>query len=502
VPAQNQQVEFNHNQEVQGDIIDLQEAVSRSGARGTSETVKIQTGTTYPSRLLFISPKSPSGSIRTQEELTVEIQNVQAEDRRIQQYIDGDITDLRTKRFVYSPSYNEYKNPPETNLEYGVLYNQFDTGENIVVNDGSVIRGNQITLTFLTGDLSKTQSGSTSVETLPTSAPARTVTVKPDGGPIRINLPTKLSPSEWESILSEELVSNGGNVQDITNTPDGVELKLRQSVQTYELRMSQIGIGSNAQSPDSEYMISPTGRFTTVKSGEPTDITFEVRDKYNNPVSGEDVTIGINPSAKGFLGTNPGTKKVTVTTDRQGRATVRYSSPSGVNTPVSLDIKGSYTRDPNGGSFSPSNNPEDVSVRVTIIGGVSGAAPSVDEFTLNEGQCVETDTGEGGTTVLGGEATNLSIDWKASISGSNNLDEVRIEMIDTSNGQTADSTRYRLNSQNADDTVILRDRRQNDDSCDKNYEVEIVVESDGGRTDSDDLTAESGSDYSDDPEPA
>ena len=492
VPVANQEVEFNHNQELQEDIIDLQEAISRSGARGTSETVKLQTGTTYPSRLVFFNPSPPSGVIRTQQERNVTIENIRARgNSSARQYVNGSITGLNTKRFTYTPSYNEYDDAPTTSLGYGVIYNQFDNGEILVESEGAVVRGNQITLSFLTGNLSGSKRRATAVETVPTSAPARTITVEPDGGPIRITLPTNLSVAEWESILGDELQSNGGNVQ-VTNASDGVILQLDQNVTTYELRMSQVGIGPNAPIPDAEYTISPGGQFTTVQSGEPTDITFEVRDKYNNPVSGEQVEIALGSGApvNGSLSTN------TVNTDRQGRATVRYNSPGGLVTPVSLDVNASFANDPTSGNFSASGNPEDVNVRVTVIGGVSGPVPSIGTLNINSGTCDDTDTGSAGTTVLGDEATRLEVDWSAGISSNNTIEEVRVEMVDTSNNQTADSTRYQPGSSSASDTVVLRDRRRNDDSCDKDYRINVIAESDGGRTNSSSITATSGSDYS------
>jgi len=253
--------------------------------------------------------------------------------------------------------------------------------------------------------------------------------------------------------------------------------------------MSQVGIGSNALTPDAEYTISPGGQFTTVQSGEPADITFEVRDKYNNPVSGEQVEVALGSGAPGSLSTN------TVNTDRQGRATVRYNSPGGLVTPVSLDVNASFANTPGGGNFNASGNPEDVNVRVTVIGGVSGPIPSIGTLNIDSGTCDDTDTGPAGTTVLGDEATRLDVDWSASISSNNTIEEVRIEMVDTSNNQTADSTRYQPGSSSASDTVVLRDRRRNDDSCDKDYRINVIAESDGGRTNSSSITATSGSDY-------
>jgi len=499
IPAANKVVEYNHNQEVQGDVIDLQEAASRSGALGTAESVKIQAGTTYPSRLFFFNPSSPSGIIKTKggppTGQNVVLRNMLAQDDEVRQYINGDpIGDLETKRFVYEPNYNEYRNPPNTTLEYGVLYNQYDNGENVIVNEGSVVRGNQITLTFFGGDLSTGQSGSLSLEALPASAPARTVSVQPAGGnDIEIKLPTKLSADTWENdILDGE--ANVLRVESVTGE-DAVVLVLDGTQDTYDLRMSVVGIGPNSPNPASEYMLSRDG--SLVRTGQSTSalVTLEVRDKYNNPVADEDIELNLD--GQGSLA------QTTVTTNRQGQATVQYQPAGGApNPPYTATIQASYQTNPRTSSPRPfdASLKEDVAVDVEVRGRPTGIKPSVDEFVLNDNDnttCVNTKS----IPFLGDEAAQLNITWDASISGGNNLSSARIEMVDKQNGQLATSTRYSLNSSSAGDTLNIRDDRPNDDSCNKDYEVTIYVESDGGRTTPASLTAESGSDYPEEPAP-
>jgi hypothetical protein len=499
-------VEYNHNQEVQGDVIDLQEAASRSGALGTAESVKIQAGTTYPSRLLFFNPSPPSGIVKTEggppTGPNVELRNMLAKDSEIRQYLNGNtIGNLETKRFVYEPNYNEYRNSPNTTLEYGVLYNQYDNGENVIINEGSVVRGNQITLTFLGGDLTKGQSGSVSLEALPASAPARTVSVKPDDptSAVEIKLPTRLSADTWENeILDDQLQSAGGNVIEVVDAgpnQDAVILRLEGGQITYDIRMAVVGIGPDSPDPDSEYMISRDGPLVTTGQSTSALVTLEVRDKYNNPVADEDIELDLD--GQGSLA------QTTVTTNRQGQATVQYQPAGGApNPPYTATIQASYQTNPRTSSPRPfdASLKEDVAVDVEVRGRPTGIKPSVDEFVLNDNDnttCVNTKS----IPFLGDEAAQLNITWDASISGGNNLSSARIEMVDKQNGQLATSTRYSLNSSSAGDTLNIRDDRPNDDSCNKDYEVTIYVESDGGRTTPASLTAESGSDYPEEPAP-
>ena len=499
IPAANKVVEYNHNQEVQGDVIDLQEAASRSGALGTAESVKIQAGTTYPSRLFFFNPSSPSGTIKTEggppTGQNVELRNMLAKDDEIRQYMNGNtIGDLETKRFVYEPNYNEYRNPPNTTLEYGVLYNQYDNGENVIVNEGSVVRGNQITLTFFGGDLSRGQSGSLSLEALPASAPARTVSVQPESGnDIEIKLPTKLSADTWENdILDGE--ANVLRVESVTGE-DAVVLVLDGTQDTYDLRMSVVGIGPNSPDPDSEYMISKDGPL--VRTGQSTSalVTLEVRDKYNNPVADEDIELNLN--GQGSL------PQTTVTTNRQGQATVQYKPAKGTGKPpYTSTIEASYETNPRTGNprAFDKDEEEDVAVDVQVQGQPTGTKPSVVTFELKTSgtSCVDPQS-----PLFGNESTQLNISWEASITGSNSLSSARIEMVDQQNGQLATSTRYSLSGKNANRNLLLRDERPNDDSCNKDYDVFITVRSDGGRPADDKLMAKSGcnEDYNPDPGP-
>lgn len=64
IPPANEQVELNHNQEVDDDFAELHSGLLNAGA-GESYTATVTLGTTYPNRFLFINPPAPQGSLRT-----------------------------------------------------------------------------------------------------------------------------------------------------------------------------------------------------------------------------------------------------------------------------------------------------------------------------------------------------------------------------------------------------------------------------------------------------
>lgn len=475
VPLANADVEFNHNQEVQSDLVKFQETASRTASQGTTESTKVQMGTNYPARLLFFSPNNPAGEIRTVGDDTARVDNIVAADPTVEKYISGSTDDLETKRIEYEPGYNEYRNPPTTVLEYGVLYNDFGE-ERVIENPGSVVNGNSINLMFFAGDLSRTSGTALSLESKPTSAPARTVTVRPQdpNQDVTITVPSRLTPGEWEEVLSEEI--SDGNVEGVVNGQgETVVIHLDPTVNRYTLRMPKIGVGSAIEEPPARYIIGEDGTSGIVGLDSSRDVTFEVRDKYNNPVRGETVYIGDDSNMAGSL------EDEELTTDSQGQVHVRYNAPPDE---AEDTIQVSFDEDPDtqGSAFEPDSDPKDMEYDVTVVdrGIPSGDSISA-SITVNGGTCNQ-DVPLG---LLGDEAAELSVDWSAQMTSNNNgntLDSVRIRMVDQDNNQLATSTEYDYDSaRSAGETITMRDERPNDNSCSKNYEVTIYAVSDGNR---------------------
>ena len=54
IPEQNKQAEFQHNERTQGQLLNLQDAIRRTGTTGVSQSVSIQVGADYPDRTLGV----------------------------------------------------------------------------------------------------------------------------------------------------------------------------------------------------------------------------------------------------------------------------------------------------------------------------------------------------------------------------------------------------------------------------------------------------------------
>jgi hypothetical protein len=329
VPNQNKEIEFNHNQEVQGQMQDLRNTVVSVPGGGNGGSVTLDLGTTYPSRTLFVNPGPPSGSLRTvgtnDTNVNVSVVNAAATDET-GDFWNGDARNFTTGALVYEPRYHEYQNPPTTVYEHSLLYNQF-RDENLTVSDQTIVNDRQITLVTLDGNLSEDRSDSTSVTARPISASDNTVAVEADGGPINITLPTRLDNDTWSEALREQYVSNGGHVagqyyESVSGEPYGLLTIELEEGETYDLQMARVGVGSGASAESSgRYIVDVAGDGETVAPNENQTLAVEVRDRYNNPISGQQVNASVT---QGGGTVTPAQQN----TSSDGRATFTYEAGS------------------------------------------------------------------------------------------------------------------------------------------------------------------------------
>jgi len=350
VPNQNQEVEVQHSIDVQGDMVKYHQIASQVATSGNEQSVAIETGTGYPARLLFFNPPRVQGTVETSEQGTVEIENITSTGE-VDDYISDDQNGelrLESRTMQYRGNYNEYQNPPVIKYEYGILYNEYDDAS-IVANPGTLIDGTDINLIFLAGDYSKTSSTTQSVGVQPNSAPARTVPIKHNGtGDLNITVHSDLPKDRWE----EEYLSSTNNVEEIYKpSPGNITIQL-DDTKTYDLRMSRIALEKDVTKPEGYYLVPAGDGTTSVSEGATTNVRFEVRDEYNNPVS--DVEVEVD---------NPGTAGTqTQTTNSDGKITVPITPASSGTQNATANIKG----EPNVIGCNPSSNAERCRANFTL----------------------------------------------------------------------------------------------------------------------------------------
>ncbi|QLD86976.1 Ig-like domain-containing protein [Natronomonas halophila] len=414
VPAANQQVEFEHSQDVQGDFAGFHATASEVANSGDKQSVSIKTGTGYPTRMLFFNPPRVQGSLSTSENQTVTIENATATDPEVDDYLNGSDVKVDTRTLHYNVTYNELQNAPQIRYEYGILYSRFRSGTT-VQNPGSVIDDTDINLLFMAGDYSRTAGDTQSVDVRPVSAPARPVTIEGEGNnDITLELPTDLPVSVWQEYYGDQshVTIQNGTAGTVRITLDGDR--------RYTLRMAGLGLESGVDKPDAHYIVPAEDAVTDVGAGGNTSVIFEVRDKYNNPVAGEEVEIEldgntqtVNTSSEGHavMSVSPSTTGTAVGTivgcSGGDRCSAEYDvnvlapggviNPSGgvrlqdawINTDIWDDIGNFLNPDDSTGSgvtmeFNASNNLEFEAVRVNYYSPGGGSTPP-DEWEMTDG---------------------------------------------------------------------------------------------------------------------
>jgi len=349
VPNQNEGVEFRHNQDVQRDMIQLRGAIQTGATSGGIAPQSVALGTQYPPRTLFINPPSPSGTLRNESLGNLTVANAQAVgNSETRDYWDGG-TDrtFETDSLTYDPNYNVYQNPPETVIASTVAYNSFDSGTTLALSEQSVVDGRTLSFVALQGNFQRSQSGAVSVDPEAVSRATRTVAVRNDTGtdPVVLTVPTTLSVSTWEDLLADEIdgsnvTTNGEYVHDVrAGSGDAVEIELERGP-TYNLRLAKVGVGTGYDEPGARYVTSVSSPGPSIENDTTSEFVVEVRDPYNNPVSGVDV-IGSTTNGNDTL--SPSTQ----TTDEEGRATFTYTAPGnysvGETVGVDFEIGGNAT---------------------------------------------------------------------------------------------------------------------------------------------------------------
>lgn len=254
VPQQNQGVEFDHSQDVQSDLQELRASLLDIRATGDEQAirehrpVRVRLGTQYPTRIITVNPPPPQGSLRTQDQGNITIDNAEVVGSARftgdpEQNLLND--DHQTKLLVYQPNYHELQNPPTSVFEHSLLYNQFDDAE-LAVTGQRMVRSdtNTLSITVFDGDISKSGLVTTiDPETL--DGPTTRIPIRADAGDeFTITLPSR-TPEIWtdEDVLGETFTEGepdakaevtGDNEVTITINDDREEL--------WELQMTRVGI--------------------------------------------------------------------------------------------------------------------------------------------------------------------------------------------------------------------------------------------------------------------
>lgn len=485
VPNENKQVEFSHNQEVRSQLLDLRSNVLQAAGTGTTQSATVALGTQYPSRTVAVNPAPPSGTLETTPERALILRNASAPGET-GDYWDG-VTDRRfkTQAIAYRPNYNVYQEAPRSRIEHGVYYDEFDEGTVIVKGEQPIVSGRSLSFVLVDGEYSRSESGTVSVDVDPVSTSSNRVTVADGAGPIEIELRTDIPETVWVAELlaaqidgaddSDTTCADVGTVPDqdedryihdceydAGTNPNTLTLVL-EAGETYNLRLAKVGIGPQVSQPSSTYITDIEGDGTAIPDGGEQRLVAEIRDEFDNPVSGVEACAEVTSgSALGTIEEDPPTDS----SDANGLVSFTFDAADGVSGDAEITVGYSCT-----GSDKPrtTTDTEFATFEVTIYdtggGGGGGNSPSV--------------TIDSVTDVSTGGADKYEVTASASDTDGD-LNEMTFELRDTA-GTTVDSVVVPVSGSSTTETETLQAGGQDTDS---QYDIVVTATDSQGNSDS------------------
>ena len=225
VPNQNAQTEFQHNLQVEDEMVDLRNALLEARSSGTETFAAITLGTQYRDRIFAINPAPATGTLQTAQQENISVTETGGQERADPLSLND--RPLENQFVEYTPRYSEYQSAGTIRYENTVTYHQYPTA-NVTLTSQRLLQDDRVTLAPIEGTVS--ESGIRRVTVDPIPGVLQTTDVEDP----EILLPTKLSEADWNRILDEEL-ADGESV----SVEDGV-LTMRLEG-TYEIAYSPVG---------------------------------------------------------------------------------------------------------------------------------------------------------------------------------------------------------------------------------------------------------------------
>jgi hypothetical protein len=325
VPAQNEEVEFEHSQVVGGQMQQLRSAVIDTSSTGQPRSVTLDTGVQYPSRALAINPGNPIGTLETVATEGVTVSGIDTE------YGNGTYT-FDTSLIAYRPNYLHLSEETEYVIENGMLVKDYSSSDTVALESaGPLFSANRtrVNLILVGGTLEERQMTTTvTMEHVDT----RTIhsSVLSNG---TITLPTMLPESQWNGVLngtehSIRAYDDSGAISRVTiSLGSGTDIELSTVVPS--------GSDFTAETDTKRYIENKTSLTPAVAENTTEYLTVNVHDQFGSPI-GADITIEASETGAGRLNTT------NVTPNADGEATFAYKSngsDAGSTVTVTVDLK-------------------------------------------------------------------------------------------------------------------------------------------------------------------
>ncbi|QSW99248.1 CARDB domain-containing protein [Haloterrigena alkaliphila] len=250
VPAENERVEFAHNQEVHDELQTLRNAIQNVGTGGGTQSTAVTLGTQYPSRTLATNPPAPTGRLETTGTANITVDARADTDSEYDGNPDNLTGDHETTTLAYTPDYREYGSAPTTRIEHGFAFNDFDDAQ-VTLTEQPLLSDGTIRLVVLEGELSESGGGAITLDPTALSGPSDAVPIEPASGNnhVTISIPTA-APTAWNDTIGTTFADgeSGARVAGYDNDRSLLTLELNE---TYDkLQVARVGIGDGGTKTD------------------------------------------------------------------------------------------------------------------------------------------------------------------------------------------------------------------------------------------------------------
>ena len=201
IPSQINEIEFKHSQETRGDMLDLRNAILDAQTTGRTKSATVGLAPQYPARVLGINPPTPTGTLSTTENETVEVHDGTGDPVEACPVTDA------TRMVEYEASYNEYDGNPTMRYENTVVYADYeDTARPI--SGQRLVEGNSVNIVVVQPEYTESGSGVASFD--PRPGRVRQTDVESP----TVSVPTRLDETGWLELLDGEVDAENVEVDD------------------------------------------------------------------------------------------------------------------------------------------------------------------------------------------------------------------------------------------------------------------------------------------------
>ncbi|EMA52132.1 hypothetical protein [Halococcus thailandensis] len=297
VPAQNEEVEFEHSRAIEGQMSVLNDEITDTVTSGRARSVTLDTGVQYPSRAFAINPGATVGDlsvVEPKQEVTIDLDG--------DGYYSGGQS-FETAFVSYQPSYNLLQEETKYTSENGMLVKDYSTSENTGLTTGGVMfpSGEKtINLVLLNGSYER-------------SAPTASLTITPRittetavesigaGKSGTLDVPTSLSKAKWNELLADR----DSQLTGFTTNSDGfntatISIDAETTVQVYK------GTAGDPETNDGRsnrglHLVGESALQPDVSLDENERLTISVRDHFGQRVSPDTPITASVTTGKGTL---------------------------------------------------------------------------------------------------------------------------------------------------------------------------------------------------------